>query len=116
MTLETLFSRVPNRPIEGCWLWTGPLNWRGYGHAWDTTHQKMRGAHRISYELHCGPIPSGMCVLHTCDTRRCVRPDHLWIGTDIDNARDRDSKGRGDWQRYISKPLPPPVDYRQAVR
>lgn len=97
MTLETFYRRVPHRPVSGCWLWVGPKNWRGYGHAWDADVGRNRGTHRISFELHIGPIPPGMCVLHTCDVRHCVAPDHLWLGTHEDNVKDRDSKGRGSW-------------------
>jgi hypothetical protein len=80
------------KKTKTCWLWTGAIlkgKKNGYG---------MFGgarAHRWSYEYHIGAIPSGMRVLHTCDVRNCVNPQHLWIGTDRDNARDREAKGRG---------------------
>lgn len=54
----------------------------------------METAHRISWLIHRGPIPSGMLVLHSCDVRRCVNPKHLFLGTQLDNLRDMATKGR----------------------
>lgn len=64
----------------------------GYGRM--TVNKQARGAHRRSYELHKGPIPDGKCVLHTCDVRDCVRPDHLFLGSYADNHHDMIAKGR----------------------
>jgi hypothetical protein len=77
-----------------CWLWTGATYGPGYGHF--KLAGKARGAHRVAWLLAHGEWPK-LHVLHTCDTPRCVRPDHLFIGTDADNAADRDAKGRW-WQ------------------
>ncbi len=78
---------------DGCWLWVGrSKTWNGYG-VIQHKHRALR-AHRVSWEIHNGPIPVGLCVLHRCDTPACVCPDHLFLGTDADNNKDRSLKGR----------------------
>lgn len=74
---------------SGCWLWTSAWEKKGYGQA---TNNKR--AHRLSWEIHFGDIPSGMRVCHKCDTPACVNPGHLFLGTDLDNVRDKVRKGR----------------------
>lgn len=76
-----------------CWEWTRATNNIGYG-MFRVRKGIMRTAHRVSYELHKGDIPPGMCVCHTCDNPKCVNPDHLWLGTVQDNMDDKISKGR----------------------
>lgn len=78
--------------MSGCIEWTGPRLKSGYGRVW--SQGKMKRAHRVAYEDEYGPIPEGMSVLHTCDNPPCVRPEHLFIGTQLDNIRDMDRKGR----------------------
>lgn len=83
---------------DGCWLWTGARSRMGYG-AWTPSASGPQPwpkvhAHRFSYELAYGPIPEGTCVLHACDTPACVRPDHLWLGSRVDNNLDKLQKGR----------------------
>ena len=90
MTLEERFWKYTEKG-RGCWLWVG-YKIHGYGFLWDT--DKMRQAHRISWELHRGPIPKGKWVLHKCDVHACVRPSHLFIGTRLDNINDCVDKER----------------------
>jgi hypothetical protein len=78
---------------DGCWLWTAALNGRaGYGKSYVAGH--YIGAHRIAWALTYGPILPGRDILHRCDNPPCVRPDHLFLGDALVNARDRISKGR----------------------
>ena len=81
------------RKTDTCWLWTGGTT-GGYGSFSIGRHRKQP-AHRFSWALHYGPIPDGLWVLHQCDNPPCVRPDHLFLGTVKDNARDMAQKGRG---------------------
>lgn len=82
-----------------CWIWTAGLFGNGYGCF--SMFGRMRKPHRVSWLMHRGSIPKGegthgTCVLHSCDNRGCVNPDHLWLGTHTDNMRDMESKGRSD--------------------
>jgi hypothetical protein len=98
-TAEKFWSKVnKNGPIAPhmttpCWLWTGYISPRnGYGEL--ARKGETSRAHRISWELHYGPIPDDLLVCHICDVRHCVRPDHFFLGTYQDNRIDAVQKGR----------------------
>jgi HNH endonuclease len=79
-------------PLNQCEEYPGYRNRRGYGVIGRHTGNKL--AHRVSYELHIGPIPEGMLVCHHCDNPPCINPKHLFLGTQKDNMGDCSSKGR----------------------
>jgi hypothetical protein len=83
---------------DGCWLWTAAKLKTGYGGfqlgTWGNS--RVVRAHRMAWELTRGPIPRGLCVLHKCDVRLCVNPDHLFLGTKGDNVADMRAKGRAN--------------------
>lgn len=86
-----LLSRSKPHP-NGCRLWTNRPGAHGYGVA--KFCAERYSAHRLSYMTFVGPIPDGMDVLHSCDVRNCINPDHFFLGTDLDNVRDCIQKGR----------------------
>lgn len=91
MELAPRFWRKVRKQKRGCWLWTGAKSGTKYGIIWK--QGKIHLAHRISWELRHGSPPT-KDVLHKCDVRLCVRPFHLYLGTNVENTRDRHKRGR----------------------
>lgn len=90
--VEIFERHVIRTPNPQCWGWNAYRDKDGY--AVMTGDGKPMHAQRFSYELHCGPIPKGMFVLHHCDNPTCTKPEHLFLGNTRDNALDASRKGR----------------------
>lgn len=93
-TGERFWSKVNKTPT--CWLWVGFTNRKGYGCFRPLGGRSVNPilAHRYAWTVYKGQIPDGFCVLHSCDVPNCVRVDHLFLGTNLDNVKDCMQKGR----------------------
>lgn len=95
---EFFWARV--RKESECWIWTGRRDPFGYGVVQLGKNLPRTGAHRLSWEIHVGPLPKdadnkrGTCVLHKCDNPQCVNPGHLFLGDRRLNSHDAQKKGR----------------------
>jgi hypothetical protein len=98
VSLVTYDPSISNRfwkkvqKTDGCWLWTGSKDRRGYGRF--SVNNFPHLAHRVAKALAHGPFDSNLCGLHKCDNPPCVNPDHIALGTKMDNTRDMLRKGR----------------------
>jgi len=92
-TRKRFWEKVDKKGPDDCWNWKPPCSGEGYGMIYDSFSRKEIGAHRYSYEIHCGPIPDGMFVCHHCDNKKCCNPSHFFLGTNQDNILDAAKKG-----------------------
>lgn len=102
-TIEIAFWKhvSPGQPNE-CWEWQG-CTIKKFKHGQFRYKNKGYLAHRVSYEIHIGPIPDGVNVCHSCDNPSCINPAHLFLGSQIDNIADMIKKGRNSRGEHHSK-------------
>lgn len=89
---DRFMAKVSPEPNSGCWLWTGGVASNGYGMFW--FNGKVDTAPRQSYRMFCGEIVDDLHIMHKCDVKLCVNPDHLSLGTNAENTFDKQKKGR----------------------
>ena len=93
------------KKTDTCWLWQGSIVGNGYGNIY-VNNKKNDRTHRVAWKIFHGEIPKGMHVLHHCDVRHCVNPDHLFLGNHRINFLDMRSKGRRNTQ--LAQPMAEP--------
>lgn len=96
-TEERFWEKVIMGGVDDCWEWRAGLGVMGYGQfsvSIGNSRSKNKMAHRMSWELEYGEVPESLQVLHKCDNRKCVNPNHLFLGTQQDNMDDMIQKNR----------------------
>jgi hypothetical protein len=99
-SVERFWARVDkSRGPSECWPWMGSRGRGKMGHGCAWWDGRSVSTHRLAWELTFGPIPAGegyhgTCICHRCDNPPCCNPAHLFVGSNADNVRDRDLKGR----------------------
>lgn len=119
--LEELKARLLKRIelVDGsldtpCWEWQGSKVTGGYGNL--TFRCESMYAHRASWVVHKGPIPTDLKICHHCDNRPCINPDHLFVGTQAINLQDMHDKGRGNHRNAALLTNEQVIDIKQLLR
>ncbi len=92
--IERFVEKYITDPVTDCWIWTAGKNNAGYGQFWPDARCSPMYAHRFAWVLHFGPIPDKLNILHNCDNPSCVNPNHLTMGTQVENMRHMVDTGR----------------------
>ena len=92
--LSRIEANVERIPFSGCWIWMGYVDKHGYGRI-SVPGEPGARAYRVAWESKNRPLARGECVLHRCDTPACCNPEHLFVGTRLENNVDKARKGRG---------------------